>query len=334
MKNMNIVTIHNLTINFETIDGTLKILDGVNLQINEGEIIGLAGETGCGKSLTAKALLGILPTSSAKVVGGEIIFLNHNLFKISKKERELMKHKIGYIPQDPMTSLNPVFRVGTILIDNLIWRMSNMSLIKYLKLRRLNSAKKIAEERAIELLRKVNIPDPKGILGKYPIELSGGMKQRVLIAMSLAGNPMLLVADEPTTALDVTIQKVIVQLLIEKTREEKLSGFYITHDLGVARMICNRTYVMYAGMIVEAAETAVLLDNPLHPYTRGLVNSIPKLTGESYEGISGSVPDYFNPPEGCRFHPRCKNKLKDCNREKLRLREVQNGHFVACKLFG
>ena len=334
MKNMNIVTIHNLTINFETIDGTLKILDGVNLQINEREIIGLAGETGCGKSLTAKALLGILPTSSAKVVGGEIIFLNHNLFKISKKERALMKHKIGYIPQDPMTSLNPVFRVGTILIDNLIWRMSNMSLIKYLKLRRLNSAKKIAEERAVELLQKVNIPDPKGILGKYPIELSGGMRQRVLIAMSLAGNPRLLVADEPTTALDVTIQKVIVQLLIEKTREEKLSGFYITHDLGVARMICNRTYVMYAGMIVEAAETAVLLDNPLHPYTRGLVNSIPKLIGESYEGISGSVPDYFNPPEGCRFYPRCKNKLKDCNREKLRLREVQNGHFVACKLFG
>ncbi len=328
-----IVTIHSLTVHLATIDGVLKVLNGVDLEIKEGEVVGIVGETGCGKSITAKTLLGILPTPSARILSGEVIFLNKNLLKLSKGERQMMKHKIGYIPQDPMTSLNPVFTIGEILVDSLIWRMSNMSLIKYSYRRRLNRVKRIAEERALELLGKVNIPDPQAMLGKYPVELSGGMRQRVLIAMSLVGDPVLLVADEPTTALDVTIQKVILRLLIEKIEEEKLSGLYITHDLGVARAICNRTYVMYAGTVLEIAETAALLDNPLHPYTRGLVNSIPKLSGESYEGIVGSVTDYFNPPRGCRFYPRCDKKLQDCDREGPKLQEVQPGRFVSCKLF-
>jgi len=333
MKIRKIVTIRNLTIHFATIDGILKVLNRVNLEVREGEIVGLVGETGCGKSVTAKTLLGVLPIPPAKIISGKLNFLNKNLLKLSKKQREVMKHKIGYIPQDPMTSLNPVFTIGEILVDNLIWRMSNMSFAHYFYQRRLNKVKRIAEKRALELLHKVNIPDPQAMLGKYPVELSGGMRQRVLIAMSLAGDPVLLVADEPTTALDVTIQKVILRLLLEKIREEKLSGLYITHDLGVARVICNRTYVMYAGTVVEVAETPILLDKPLHPYTKGLVNSIPKLSGENYEGIPGSVPDYFNPPKGCRFYPRCDNKLQDCNREKPELREVEKGHFVACKLF-
>lgn len=333
MKFSKIVTIHDLTIHFVTIDGIIKVSNSVNLDIGEGEIVGLVGETGCGKSIIAKALLGILQTPPARIISGEIHFLGKNLFKISKQEREVMKHKVGYIPQDPMTSLNPVFTVGEILVDNIVWQMSNMSLLHYLSQRRLKRKRRLAEERARELLNKVHIPDPQTMLSKYPIELSGGMRQRVLIAMSLAGNPVLLVADEPTTALDVTIQKVILRLLLEKIREEKLSGLYITHDLGVARAICNRTYVMYAGTVVETAETPVLLDNPLHPYTRGLVNSIPKLSGESYQGIPGSVPDYFNPPRGCRFSPRCDNKLQDCSKEKPEIREVKKGHFVACKLF-
>jgi len=328
-----IVTIHNLTVHLATIDGVLKVLNGVDLEIREGEVVGIVGETGCGKSITAKTLLGILPTPSARILSGEVNFLNKNLLKLSKGERQMMKHKIGYIPQDPMTSLNPVFTIGGILVDSLIWRMSNMSLIKYSYRRRLNRVKRIAEERALEVLGMVNIPDPQAMLGKYPIELSGGMRQRVLIAMSLVGDPVLLVADEPTTALDVTIQKVILRLLIEKIEEEKLSGLYITHDLGVARAICNRTYVMYAGTVLEVAETAALLDNPLHPYTRGLVNSIPKLSGESYEGIVGSVTDYFNPPRGCRFYPRCDKKLQDCDRERPKLQEVEPGRFVSCKLF-
>jgi oligopeptide/dipeptide ABC transporter ATP-binding protein len=314
-------------------DGTLKVLHGVNLDIREGEIVGLVGETGCGKSITAKMLLGILPTPPAQIIRGEVHFLGKNLLKLSKGQREEMKQRIGYIPQDPMTSLNPVFTVGQVLADNIVWHMSNMSFLRYLYNRRMRKVKGIAEKGALELLRKVHIPDPQAMLGKYPVELSGGMRQRVLIAMALAGNPVLLVADEPTTALDVTIQKAILELLLEKITEEKLSGLYITHDLGVARVICNRAYVMYAGTVVELAETPVLLDNPFHPYTRGLVHSIPKLSGESYEGIPGTVPDYFNPPRGCRFYPRCDRRLEDCDREKPPLREVQEGRFVACKLF-
>lgn len=328
-----IVTIRNLTVHLETIDGVLKILNGVDLEIGEGEVIGIVGETGCGKSLTAKTLLGILPAPAAKIVSGEVNFLGKNLLGISQEERRLMKYKIGYIPQDPMTSLNPVFPIGGILVDSLVWRRSNMSFLRYSYQRRMKRIKRIAEEQAIELLCKVNIPEAKAILGKYPIELSGGMRQRVLIAMSLIGDPVLLVADEPTTALDVTIQKVILRLLLEKMKGEKLSGLYITHDLGVARTICTRTYVMYAGIVVEMAETSALLDCPLHPYTRGLVRSIPKLSGEYAEGIPGSVTDYFNPPGGCRFHPRCDEKRRDCESAEPKLQEVRPGRFVSCKLF-
>lgn len=334
MKDGEIVAIRDLTIHLKTIDGILKVLDGVNLDIREGEIVGLVGETGCGKSITAKTLLGILPRPPAQIMSGEVYFLGRDLLVLSKKQREEMKHRIGYIPQDPMTSLNPVFNVGEVLVDTLIWRMSNMNLLQYLYQRRSKRKRGIAEDGALELLHKVHIPNPRAILGKYPVELSGGMRQRVLIAMALVGNPALLVADEPTTALDVTIQKVILELLLEKITEVRLSGLYITHDLGVARLICNRTYVMYAGTVVELAETPGLLDNPLHPYTRGLVNSIPKLSGEKYEGIPGNVPDYFNPPKGCRFYPRCDKRLDDCEKERPLLREVQEGRFVACKLFG
>ena len=333
MKIKEIVSIRNLTIHFETIDGILKVINGVDLEIKTGEIVGIVGETGCGKSMTAKTLLGTLPIPPAEIISGEVNFLNNNLLLLPRKDRQIMKHKVGYIPQDPMTSLNPVFPIGEILVDKIVWGMSDMSLFHYSYQRRLKKIRKNAEERALEVLRKVKIPDPRAMLRKYPVELSGGMRQRILIAMALVNDPVLLVADEPTTALDVTIQKTILLLLLEKIKEKKLSGLYITHDLGVAREICNRTYVMYAGTVVESAETSVLLDNPLHPYTRGLVNSIPKLSGKSYNGIPGSVPDYFDPPRGCRFYPRCDNKLQDCNREKPELRKVQNGHFVACKLF-
>jgi len=333
MNEKDIVKINNLTIDIATIDGIMKVLNDVSLEIKEGEMVGLVGETGCGKSVTAKALLGVLPAPPANIVKGEINLLHKNIFKLSKRERERIKQKIGYIPQDPMTSLNPVFTVGEILMDSIIWRMSNMNFLRYLYQRRLKKVKKVAREGAVELLQKVNIPDPQATLGKYPIELSGGMRQRVLIALSLVGNPVILVADEPTTALDVTIQKAILQLLSEKIKEENLSGLYITHDLGVARVICNRTYVMYAGTVVEMAETPVLLDSPLHPYTKGLVDSIPKLIGGECRGIPGRVPDYFNPPGGCRFYPRCENKLQGCSREKPYFKEVKKGHFVACHLF-
>ena len=333
MSNHNVVTIDNLTIHFKTIDGIVKVLEGVSVEVEEGEIVGLVGETGCGKSVTAKALLGILSIPPARVISGWIDFMDQDLLALSKAQRNIIKQKIGYIPQDPMTSLNPVFTVGEIMIDNIIWRMSHMRFLRYIYKRRTRSIKKIAEAHAIELLHKVNIPEPHSMLSKYPSELSGGMRQRVLISMALLGDPVVLIADEPTTALDVTIQKVILRLLSEKVEEEHLSGLYITHDLGVARAICTRTYVMYAGTVVEVAETPLLLDEPLHPYTKGLVRSIPKLSGEDFSGIPGNVPDYLNPSKGCRFSPRCAQKLEVCKFEKPKLLEVDKGRFVACKLF-
>ncbi|MBW1697606.1 MAG: ABC transporter ATP-binding protein [Deltaproteobacteria bacterium] len=333
MTNHHIITINNLSIHFKTIDGIVKVLKGVSLEVKEGEIVGLVGETGCGKSVTAKTLLGILAIPPARIISGRVDFMGQDLLALSKSERNIIKQKIGYIPQDPMTSLNPVFTIGEIMIDNIIWRSSNMSFYCYCYNRRISKIKKAAQTHAIELLHKVNIPEPETMLNKYPVELSGGMRQRVLIAMSLIGDPVLLIADEPTTALDVTIQKGILRLLSEKIEEQRLSGLYITHDLGVARSICTRTCVMYAGTVVEVAETSALLDEPLHPYTKGLVRSIPKLSGEEFDGIPGNVPDYFNPSNGCRFFPRCDRSTEACESESPRLIEVDKGRFVACNLF-
>ena len=333
MKEDAIVDIRDLTLDFETIDGTLKVLQGVNILIEQGEVVGIVGETGCGKSIMAKTLLGILPMPPGRVRRGEVRFLGQDLLKMNQTSRELLKQKIAYIPQDPMASLNPVFSIGTLMVDMIVWNWSGQRLAEYLWKRRRGSIRERGEAHAAELLDRVHIPDPRSILAKYPLELSGGMRQRVLLAMALRGEPKLLVADEPTTALDATIQKRIVFLIQEKIEEEKLSGLYITHNLGVARIVCGRTYVMYAGTVVETGKTGALLDRPLHPYTRGLVNSIPKLTGEPFRGIVGRVPDYLSPPTGCRFHPRCDRKEEICSEEAPKLIQVEEDRFVACRLF-
>lgn len=328
-----IVDIRDLTIHFETIDGTLEVIGKVQIQIREGEIVGVVGETGCGKSVTAKLLLGILPSPPARIRKGEVYFLGQDLLKIDPGKRELLKQKIAYIPQDPMMSVNPVFPIGTLMVDMIIWRQSDQSLSNYLWKRHRKYLRRKAEEYAASLLDKVHIPDPKSLLRKYSIELSGGMRQRVLLAMALIGRPQLLIADEPTTALDVTIQKKILSLLEEKVKEEGLSGMYITHNLGVARIICQRTYVMYAGYVMESGPTGELLDHPYHPYTQGLIRSIPRLTGEPFSGIEGQIPDYLIPPPGCRFHPRCPKKMDGCDQEVPEPIEVEKGRFVACKLY-
>jgi oligopeptide/dipeptide ABC transporter ATP-binding protein len=333
VKNQALVEIDNLTVHFKTIDGIARVLKEVSLKVGEGELVGLVGESGCGKSVTTKALLGTLSVPPAIIEDGRINFLGKELLGLPKAERAIVQQSIGYIPQDPMTSLNPVFTVGEIMVDSVIWQMSDMRLGRYLYKRRIRTVKKTAKERAVEFLDKMHIPDPRSILGKYPSELSGGMRQRVLIAIALLSDPAMIIADEPTTALDVTIQKMILRLLSEKIEEENLSGLYITHDLGVARSVCHRTYVMYAGTIVEAAETPLLLDEPLHPYTKGLIRSIPKLSEDSFEGIPGGLPDYYNPSQGCRFSPRCIRKTDACEHEKPRLSEVTTGRFVACKLY-
>jgi oligopeptide/dipeptide ABC transporter ATP-binding protein len=333
MKDELLVALRDLTISFHTLDGVERVLQGVNLVIHPSEIVGLVGETGCGKSITAKILLGILPIPPAVIERGEVRFLDKDLLTINKGEREILKQYITYVPQDPMTSLNPVFSIGTFMVDMIIWRMSKQKLSQYLWKRRNKNLKDIAEKYAVELLNKVHIPEPGAILSRYPSELSGGMRQRVLLAMALSGSPRLLVADEPTTALDATIQKRTILLIQEKVQEEKLSGLYITHNLGVARIICDRTYVMYAGTVVESAKTLELLDRPLHPYTQGLVNSIPSLTERPFKGIAGQVPDYLNPPSGCRFHPRCNRGMKVCSLEVPKLRQIEKTRLVACWLY-
>jgi oligopeptide/dipeptide ABC transporter ATP-binding protein len=333
MKENIIVKIEDLVVHFKTIDGVLKVLQGVNIVVHESEVVGIVGETGCGKTVTAKLLIGILPMPPAIVENGKVFFLGKDLLKTNRTDREALKQNIGYIPQDPTASLNPVFSIGTLMVDMIIWRRSGQHLGDYLWKRREKSQTKKAETYATELLDKVYIAAPKSILKKYPVELSGGMRQRVLLAMALIGSPSLLVADEPTTALDVTIQKSLLHLLQEKVKEERLSGLYITHNLGVARAICHRTYVMYAGSVVENGVTSEMLDQPLHPYTKGLVNSIPKLTGEQFQGIDGQVPDYLNPPPGCRFHPRCDRRMEICSRKFPEMTHVKENRSVVCWLY-
>jgi oligopeptide/dipeptide ABC transporter ATP-binding protein len=326
-----ILSVKDLKVHFNTFDGRAKVLDGVELSIREGEIVCLAGETGCGKSVTAKVILGSLPMPPAEVVAGEVIFLGRNLLELDGKERySVMSEKMSYIPQDPMTSLNPVFTVGEQMRDLIRWHgCRKIGPLGFLGLRRGNDA----TIKAMELLERVEIPSPKEVIRRYPAELSGGMRQRVLIAMALIGRPSLLIADEPTTALDVTIQKGIIELIEERVREDNLSVLYITHNLGVARRLCDRTYIMYAGTIVEAAKTEELLDNPMHPYTTGLISSIPKLTEDEYKGIDGRIPDYINSPSGCRFHPRCDKAVEICSQERPKLIEIGEEHLIACHLY-
>jgi oligopeptide/dipeptide ABC transporter ATP-binding protein len=333
VKEEPVVDIRGLTVDFETIDGTLRVVQGVSLTIGEGEVVGIVGETGCGKSVTAKVLLGILPTPPGRIKGGGVFLLGQNILQCSSTERELLKQKIAYIPQDPTSSLNPVFTIGTLMVDMIIWRKCGQKMSQYLWRRRNKKTIQEAENYSAELLKKLYIPDPEALLHKYGLELSGGMKQRVLLAMALSGHPKVIIADEPTTALDATTQKRTLLLIQEKIQEGGLAGLYITHNLGVARVFCHRTYVMYGGIVAETGRTLELLDSPLHPYTRGLVSSIPKLTRVEFKGIDGQIPDYLNPPPGCRFHPRCDQRKNICSEDAPPMFPAENNRLVACWLY-
>jgi len=329
---VTVLGIAKLKIHFDTIDGTAKVLDDLDLSVGEAEVVGLVGETGCGKSVTAKTILGSLPMPPGKVLDGKILFFGDDLLKLDKHDRHrVMSEKMSYIPQDPMASLNPVFTVGEQMSDMIRWQgRRRIGPLEFLGLRR---GRHNSVAKAVKLLDRVEIPAPVEIVRRYPVELSGGMRQRVLIAMALIGRPSLLIADEPTTALDVTIQKGILTLIEEKVEEEELSVLYISHNLGVARRLCNRIYVMYGGVIAETAKTKDLLKDPMHPYTCGLISSIPKLTGDEFKGIDGKIPDYIDPPSGCRFHPRCPQLMPLCEQEKPELVKVEEDRLVACHLF-
>ena len=305
---------------FHTRDGAVHAVNGVSFSIGEGELLGVVGESGSGKSVTMMSLMDLLPSPPAEVTHGEVIFEGRDVRKMSKPEmRRLRGGEIGFIFQDPMTSLNPVFTVGFQLVEPLR--------------EHLGLSKKEARKRAAELLALVGIPSPEDRLNDYPHQFSGGMRQRVMIAIALACDPKVLIADEPTTALDVTIQAQILELVKDLRRDLGMGIIWITHDLGVVAGIADRVMVMYGGQVVEHATVQELFRNPRHPYTRALMETIPSLEGERPErlrSISGTPPVMMGPPASCPFAPRCRHAHQKCLEANPPIEATGPGHDVAC----
>ena len=320
-----ILDIKDLHVEFKVYGGILKVLDGVDFKVLNGEKVGLVGETGCGKTTTMKAVLRILPMPPARITGGEIIFKGQNLLPM--KDSDLHKVRgsgISMIFQDPTAALNPVFTIG----------QQMEPIIKHAAPENKNLSSSELREKAILPLKEVSLADPERLLDSYPVQLSGGMRQRICIGMALSTNPELLIADEPGTSLDVTIQDQVLRLLHDLVTRKGSSVILITHTLGIVRQLTDRVYVMYAGTMVEVAPTRELFANPLHPYTQGLMDAVPKLTGGGVaSGIPGRIPSYRDPPPGCRFHPRCPHVMEICRREKPPSYRVDQDHEVACFLY-
>jgi len=316
----NLLEIKNLYVSFFTDYGEVKAVRDIDIEIKPSEVVGLVGESGCGKSVTALSILNLVPLPG-KIISGEIIFKHKNLLELSdEKIREIRGREISMIFQEPMSSLNPVFKIGDQIAE----------VFRFHTLMDENEIKK----EVINLLDSVKIPDAKNIYNYYPHQLSGGMQQRVMIAMAIALKPLLLIADEPTTALDVTVEAQILNLLMELKNLHNLSILFITHDLAVISEIADRIYVMYAGEIMEFASKKELFENPQHPYTKALFEAIPGYRGnyKKLHSIPGSIPDNINLPEGCVFHPRCKFAKKECKTGKIKLKKKGKSHFSRCIL--
>jgi len=303
----------------------------VDLAVGENEVVGLVGESGCGKTVLGLSILGLNPMPPAQLLEGtRILFKGRNIADLAQNQLTLMRGTgVSMIFQEPMTSLNPVFTVADQIGESIKLRLRR-------EISRETSLSSPATKgEVLDALRLVRIPDPERVANRYPHELSGGMKQRVMIAMALAAKPSLLVADEPTTALDVTIQSQILRLMRTLMREVKTSILFITHDLGVIAEIADRVAVMYAGKIVEEAKVHDLFREPLHPYTQGLLASLPKISelDKEIEQLPGSVPDALNPPSGCSFHPRCRYVMSQCSTTVPRLIEIKPARRVACHLY-
>jgi len=320
-----LLEVEDLRTYFQTRAGLVRSVDGVSFTVGEGELLGLVGESGCGKSITALSIMRLI-SDPGKIVGGSIKFKGEELTTASSERmRAIRGNDIAMVFQDPMTSLNPVFTVGE-------------QIAEALRLHRKLDRKK-AREAAIEAMREVSIPSPERRINDYPHQLSGGMRQRVMIAMALACDPELLIADEPTTALDVTIQAQILELLDELRKTRKLAVLLITHDLGVVAEVGDRVCVMYTGKIVEESGVDAIFENPKHPYTQGLLRSVPKLTAEGVERairletIEGTVPSPTDLPEGCHFAPRCKFRMDRCVHGEIPLYTTPDGTKVRCVLY-
>ncbi|MFF0827417.1 ABC transporter ATP-binding protein [Brevibacillus sp. NPDC003359] len=320
--NQHLLTIDNLRVNFKTYGGEVQAVRGVSFYVDKGETVAIVGESGCGKSVTAQAIMGLIPNPPGKIVGGKVVFEGAEISHLRKKELlGIRGTQIGMVFQDPMTALNPTMKVGTQIVEGFV-RSHQVS-------------REEARKRAIEMLSLVGIPDPEKRIDQYPHQFSGGMRQRVVIAIALACQPKLVIADEPTTALDVTIQAQILDLLKRLQEEQELSVVIITHDLGVVAEIAHRMVVMYAGMVVETGTVEDVFANPRHPYTWGLMRSLPRLDeGEKQRliPIEGSPPDLFNPPVGCPFAARCDFAMEICEQQMPMTSEFGRGHQAACWL--
>lgn len=314
---MQLLEIKDLKMDFGKDAAALRAIDGISLTMKAGESICLVGESGCGKTVTALSIGRLVPTPPANYVGGEILLNGRDVLKMSRAELQKIRGGVvGYVFQEPGAALNPVFRIGNQIKESL----------------KLHRPEKSNDEEVIRLLKLVGIPAPESRIRNYPFEMSGGMQQRVMIAMALASEPKLLVADEPTTALDVTIQAQILDLLRELKQRLGMSILLITHNLGIVGDMADRVAVMYAGQVVELAPAREILRRPLHPYTRALMNSVPKLQGgaERLSAIPGNVPRIGNFPPGCRFFPRCPSARPECNMRMPELTEVEPGRWSRC----
>jgi len=319
---MALLDVVDLRTHFLTREGVVRAVDGVSFSLEAGKTLGIVGESGCGKSVTALSIIGLIPRPPAQIVGGEVLFEGRDLTKLPEKRLEDVRGKeIAMIFQDPMTSLNPTLTIGTQITETIR--------------RHFDVSKQQARKRAVELLEEVQIPKAAARLDDYPHRYSGGMRQRVMIAIALSCNPKLLIADEPTTALDVTVQAQILDLLEDLRDEHEMAMILITHDMGVVAEAADDIVVMYAGQIVEEASTLELFDHPEHPYTEALLGALPQLEGTGVrEGrltaIPGRPPDLIHPPEACRFAPRCPyaNGQDSCTVTMPELREIRTGHWV------
>ena len=315
---MTLLKVSDLEVEFQVDKRTVKPIENISFEMNEGEVLGMVGETGSGKSLTAHAIMGLSPMVGGKI-GGSIKFGEQDLLAISEKEMQSIRgSQIAFIPQNPMTSLDPVYRVGDQIVEGLF---------KHAKI-----SKRKAKQQVLDLMENLHIPKPDRVFQQYPHQLSGGLKQRIVIAMGLCSNPRLLIADEPTTALDVTVQAQIMRLFKEMTTDRGIGLFLITHDLGVIAQVCDKVAVMYAGNMVEFGEIENVFNRPRHPYTKALLDCIPYIGMKkgTLSAIYGNVPSAGTYPSGCRYHPRCPNSHWQCENSMPALIQIEGAIRVAC----
>lgn len=319
IKMQKILEIKDLNLGFRLEDELFRAVHDVNLSLERGKVLGIVGESGCGKSVTAMSILKLL-ASNAVIESGEILYKGKNLLEVSEKEfQQIRGSKIALIPQDPLNSLNPLYTIGEQIIET----------IRFHRKVSLKEAKRMA----IKALKDVKIPEAENRLNEYPHQFSGGMSQRVLIAIALSCNPEIIIADEPTTALDVTVQAQVLDLIREIQQQRKTSLIFITHDLGVVAEFCDNVAVMYAGRIVEYSDVKTLFKNPLHPYTKGLLESLPSEDKKELNVVKGQPPSITEQISGCVFHPRCPDKMKICDKAEPLLKNTDKCHLTSCFLY-